>query len=223
MILKLDRVKSPLSLLFKLGLLVGLLAAGNLLADWFAEMLNFELRPHNEDMVHRLIVTATMVYMVLIAVPFLPGIEVGLALISMLGPQIVFLVYAGTLAGLSASFILGRYVPLGGLISLLEQLRFTRAAGLIRSMEPLSTQDRLLHLTSIAPNRLVPILIRHRYLALAIAINLPGNFLIGGGGGIGLMAGSSRLFTFPAYIVTIAIAVSPLPLAILVLGPKILG
>ena len=35
----------------------------------------------------------------LIAIPFVPGVEVGLALIAMLGPAIALLVYVATVAG----------------------------------------------------------------------------------------------------------------------------
>jgi len=53
-------------------------------------------------------------------------------------------------------------------------------------------------------------------------VNLPGNILIGGGGGISLIAGASRLFSLPGFLTTIALAVSPLPLAILFFGKEIL-
>jgi hypothetical protein len=57
-------------------------------------------------------------------------------------------------------------------------------------------------------------LVRHRYLALAFALNLPGNSLIGGGGGIALSAGMSGLYPMPAYLASVAVAVAPVPLLI---------
>lgn len=60
----------------------------------------------------------------------------------------------------------------------------------------------------------MPRLLRHRYLALAVALNLPGNTLLGGGGGIALMAGLSGLYPMPAYLTTVAIAVAPVPLLV---------
>jgi hypothetical protein len=68
----------------------------------------------------------------------------------------------------------------------------------------------------------VPFLLRHRYLALAIALNLPGNFLLGGGGGIALLAGVSRLYAVPGFLATVTCAVAPVPLAVLMFGPEIL-
>ena len=53
---------------------------------------------------------------------------------------------------------------------------------------------------------------------LMVALNLPGNALVGGGGGISLVAGFSRLFSLPKYILAVTIAVLPIPLMILVTG-----
>jgi hypothetical protein len=51
---------------------------------------------------------------------------------------------------------------------------------------------------------------------IAIMLNLPGNALIGGGGGIGLIAGMSRLYPFPKFILLVSLAVTPLPLLFLI-------
>jgi hypothetical protein len=209
--------------LLKFISLIILIIAANFVAHWAVDALNFELRPSNEDMVHRAIMVSAIVYAILLAIPFVPGMEVGLALIGMLGPPIVFLVYLCTLAGLSLSFVVGRLVPLDSLIKPLEDFRFRRTETLLRTIKPMNMEDRLAFLLSKAPNRFVPILLRHRYIALAIALNLPGNFLIGGGGGIALMAGVSGLYSTPGFLVTIALAVSPLPLAILLFGNGILS
>lgn len=64
----------------------------------------------------------------------------------------------------------------------------------------------------------MPFLLRHRHLAIAAALNLPGNAIIGGGGGIGLAAGFSRLVSLPVYVLTVGLAVAPLPLAVWVTG-----
>jgi len=58
---------------------------------------------------------------------------------------------------------------------------------------------------------------------LALLINLPGNSLIGGGGGILLVAGPSRLFSLPALVVTLILATAPVPLAVWLMGANILG
>jgi hypothetical protein len=208
--------------LLKIGVVVLLVVAANLAAGWVTGLVNFELLPSNEEMVHRMIITAAVVYAVLLAVPFVPGVEIGLALIAVLGPQIVFLVYVSTVAGLSLSFAIGRLIALKGLIRLFDDLRLERASRLLTTIEPMSREERLAFLHSKAPQRFVPFLLRHRYLSLAILFNLPGNFLIGGGGGIALIAGVSGLYSTPAFLATLALAVSPVPIAILVFGPDIL-
>jgi hypothetical protein len=141
----------------------------------------------------------------------------------MLGPSIVFLVYVSTLAGLSTSFIVGRLISLGALIKLFDDLRFDRTSRLLRTIEPMTMEDRLAFLVANAPNRALPLLLKHRYIALAIVLNVPGNIVIGGGGGISLMAGVSRLYSVPGFLTTIVFAVAPVPLAILVFGKGIVS
>lgn len=211
-----------LSLLLKLACLVLLVVFANAAAAWIVDVLQLEIRPSTEDTVHRVIMLSATAYSVLIAIPFVPGVEIGLLLIGMLGPAIVFLVYVCTLAGLSASFVVGRLVPLNGLIRILEDLRLTRASQLLARIQPMDMEERLAFLASKAPNRAVPFLLRHRYLALAVVINLPGNIVVGGGGGIALVAGASRLYSWPGFLATICVAVSPLPLAIFIFGESVL-
>jgi len=55
-------------------------------------------------------------------------------------------------------------------------------------------------------------MLKHRYWVVAIALNMPGNALIGGGGGIGMISGMSRILNYPSYFLTVLIAVIPLPL-----------
>lgn len=209
-----------LSRLLLLGVLI---LAANWLAESAIEWLDMEVRPSNEDMVHRMIMFTAALYAGLIAIPFVPGVEVGLALIGMLGKQIAPLVYVCTLIGLTLSFLVGRLLPLAGLIWMMDALRFRRGAVLLRRVEPLSREERIAFLLERAPTRAIPFLLRHRYIALAVAVNLPGNFLIGGGGGIALVAGISRFFSFPGFLLTIALAVAPVPFAIFFFGTGFLG
>jgi hypothetical protein len=59
------------------------------------------------------------------------------------------------------------------------------------------------------------IALRRRYIAPALALNIPGNALIGGGGGIALFAGVSGLYAPMPTVLAFAVAVS---LAIVLLG-----
>lgn len=209
-------------ILVKLSCLILLIIAINFVADWVVGILKIELRPSNEELIHKTIMVSSIIFGLLVAIPFVPGVELGITLIAMFGPPIVFLVYLSTLIGLSISFIIGRLISLRSLVTLFENLKLKRSSQLLNKVEPLKMEDRLEFLISQAPSRLVPFLIRHRYIALAILVNLPGNILIGGGGGISLIAGASRLFSLPGFLITIALAVSPVPLAILIFGKEIL-
>ncbi|MDX1431752.1 MAG: hypothetical protein R3286_04820 [Gammaproteobacteria bacterium] len=209
--------------LLKVTAVVALIVAANFLAHGISSALHMEIRPSNEQLVHKTIMVAAVLYSVLLAIPFVPGVEIGLAIIGMFGPKIVFLVYLCTLAGLAISFAFGRLVSQRSLIAFLDELKLHRTCAVLREIEPLGIQDRLAYLVRHAPSSLAPVLLRHRHLTLAVALNLPGNFLIGGGGGIALIAGISRLYSVAGFIATIALATAPVPLVILALGPQVLA
>jgi hypothetical protein len=69
-----------------------------------------------------------------------------------------------------------------------------------------------------APQRSIPALLRYRYVALVVALNFPGNVILGGGGGIALLAGLSGMFSFPQYLIATSVAALPVPIAALLLG-----
>jgi hypothetical protein len=165
------------------------------------------------------VAAALVAYMVLMALPFCPGIEVGLALIVLVGPAIVPLVYLATVAALMLSFVVGRFVPPHTVIETLDLLRLARARQLLLRIEPLEAEQRLQLLLSASRPRMVRWLLEHRYVAVAIALNTPGNLALGDGGGVALAAGFSRLFSPSLFALTVALAVAPVPLALLLLQP----
>ena len=207
----------------KVVCLIALLLAANILARDYMEVLHFPIRPGNEDAVHRTIMVSAVLYALLLAVPFVPGAEIGVGLLVMLGAPIALLVYLCTVAGLSLSFILGRLIPLSVLARLAKDIKLERTSNLLKSIEPLSKKERLSYLTSNAPKRFLPLLLRYRYLALAVALNIPGNYLIGGGGGIALFAGVSRLYSVPGFLITILLSAAPVPVAVMFFGTGFLS
>lgn len=214
--------KVPWPALTKVALLIFLIISGNLVATWFVDGLSVDIRPSNEEAVHKTLMVSAASYALLIAIPFVPGVEVGFAILAMLGPPIVFLVYVSTLVGLTISYTVGRLIPLHMLSRGLDLMRFQRTSQLVNMLEPMTQDERLAFLVSKSPSRLIPFLLRHRYIALIVAINLPGNFLIGGGGGISLVAGVSKLFSAPGFFASIAIAVAPVPLLVVLFGKSVL-
>jgi hypothetical protein len=170
----------------------------------------------NAPLMVGLMTLVLLVYVLLISIPFVPGIEIALSLMLIRGPDVVLWVYAATIAGLFLSFLAGQYLSYGYLHRIFRDLRMRRTCNLLNSIQPLSRAERLELLKDKIPRLLRPFLVEGRYALIALILNIPGNALIGGGGGILLLAGVSRLFSTPYMLVTLMIAVAPVPIAILV-------
>ncbi|MEO9574202.1 MAG: hypothetical protein ABJ263_18370 [Tateyamaria sp.] len=206
------------ALIFRVALLIAIL----LLATWGAHMvrdaLSIEIRPENEQQVHRGIMFGTVAYVVSLALPFVPGAEIGMALLAAFGSSIVPLIYVATITSMMLAYAIGRFLPIGMLENTLATLRMQRAAHLVAQAAPLSQEERLSMLLEGQPPRILRFALRYRYIAVALAVNTPGNSIIGGGGGIMMMAGLSGLFSPVATLLTIMIAVAPVPLAVFFFG-----
>lgn len=163
-----------------------------------------------------------LAYALLIAVPFMPGIEIGISLLILKGAAIAPLVYIATVLGLLIAFAAGRFLPYKWLSGFLADLRLRQAAALVDRLAPMSGEERLAHLTDRAPTWLRPLIGPWRYLLLAALINIPGSAVIGGGGGIAFTAGFSRLFRPSWTALTISLAVLPVPLAVWLWGAEAL-
>jgi hypothetical protein len=164
------------------------------------------------------LVIGTALYVVLLALPFVPGIEISVALFAAFGKQVALIIYLASIISLALSYLLGRLFSVRVITALFRFLRLEAAAEFSQRLEPLKPRQRLELLVNSAPARFVPFLTRYRYVALAVALNVPGNAIIGGGGGIAMLAGISGLFRVVPFLATIAIAVIPIPLAFFVVG-----
>lgn len=201
-----------LNLLFKLALIAGLAVSLNYGGHVVLRQINFQLWPEHMHMVIAMLWLSIAVYVLLMAVPFAPGIELGLALMMVLGTKGVVLVYCCTLLSLTLSFVVGRLIPLKSFARFLGWLHLRKARDLMLQLEPMDSEQKLKFLLATAPSKIIPFLLKHRYLMIAVILNLPGNALIGGGGGIGVIAGMSRLFPLPKFMLLISLAITPLPL-----------
>jgi hypothetical protein len=202
----------------KLIVLVGFLFFFHQVGQRLTDLIASQAWPRHADMVILFLFLAVAAYVILLSIPFLPGIEIGLMLMSMLGAPGIALVYLATVLALSFSFLLGRRIPPHMIGRALEWFHLERARELVGKLEPLGPEERVRFLVESAPSSMVPFMTRHRYLMVAILFNLPGNALIGGGGGISLISGMSRLFPFPRYLLLISLAVIPGPLFFLLRG-----
>ena len=196
-------------------LFLGVLLFMNYGAGKLADFISFQMWPRHVNLAVFIVFASAALYILLMTLPFLPGIEVGLMLMAMLGVGGIVLVYLCTVLALSLSFLAGRLLPPRLVARALGRLNLQRARKLVMDLEPLGPEERLQFLTRSAPSRIVPFLLRHRYLVLALLFNFPGNAIIGDGGGIGLIAGMSRLFPFPKYLLLVCVAITPVPLLFL--------
>ena len=197
-----------LTLYFQLTFILAIALLLSTGGNWLVDQVNMQILPDREAM----ILLAVIAYTLLMVIPFTPAIEVGIGLMLFMGSTGAVVAYVCTLIALSISFFIGRVVPPRVICQFFRWLHLTKASGLIAELEPLRHQERLELLHAKAPSKLTPFLLRHRYLAIAIVLNLPGNALIGGGGGIGLVAGMGKIINFRAYIAVVAVAIAPLPL-----------
>lgn len=189
-----------------------LLLGGWFLGDALKDLTIPEMRPMNEPMIHQIIMTAFVAFVVLAAIPFIPGAEIGFALLLLFGGQIAPLVYLGMLGALTLSFFTARIVPAMALARVLDWFGLNKAASFVTDLDSAAPNDRLDKFLLIAPSKLGQNLHRHRHILLAAALNIPGNSLLGGGGGLAFIAGASRLYSFWAFLVVIICAVAPVPL-----------
>lgn len=197
---------------------VGLIAAGWYLGQQVRSFATLEADAGDGMLMGAMIFTVSAVYMLASALPFVPGAEIGLGLMSAFGAKIALVVYLCMVGALLLAFWVGRLMPQSVLAQVFRTMRLHRAAALVEQVQGLSRPEREAYLTQKTTNRMLLVLLGNRYLALALALNIPGNTLLGGGGGLALFAGTSRLFSPTGFCITVMIAVAPVPLTVYLLG-----
>lgn len=205
-------------LALRLSGLIILLLAAVYFAGQVKEAIGFDVMPHNEEMMHKLILLGLIAYILLTALPFVPGAEIGMTLLTVFGAKMAPFIYLATILSLLLAYSVGRVV------SLHDTARFLRRVGLVKLPSFLETlcqarkEDRPKVLIESTGHPALRRLALYRYVALALLINTPGNAVIGGGGGLSFAAGLSDVFTLPKFLLTICIAVLPVPLAVFLFG-----
>ncbi len=208
---------------FRLAIIVGIAFGAHFLIQWI-ETRTAALPDGTQNAVlGGLLVVVVVAYAALMALPFVPGIEIGVSLMMIRGPEVAPVVYLATVTGLTTAYLAGRFMSYDWLYRVFMDLRLRRACAFLERSKDLDRDERLNFLRSRLPSWLGGIALNFRYVTLALLLNLPGNAIIGGGGGICLMAGLSRLFAPWIMVLTIALAVSPVPILVWVLGIEILG
>ncbi|MBL4785597.1 MAG: hypothetical protein JKY49_09230 [Cohaesibacteraceae bacterium] len=194
-------------------LLYSVLVAGSwYFAPWFMELVTGEYQPEHDPLLHAMIITTLVIYVCASAIPFVPGAEIGLALLIIFGGKISLLVYGCMVTALLLAWSAGRFIAPQRLAGILNFLGLKKSRDLVLELIPLDDAERKNFMVTKAPHKIVPLLFRYRHAVLILLFNLPGNVLLGGGGGIAFTAGMCRLFSFPAFFASVLIAIIPVPL-----------
>jgi hypothetical protein len=152
-----------------------------------------------------------ILYVLLLSLPFVPGVELGIVLMCTFGKEGIIFVYFATVAGLSLAFLMGRLLPKNWIESRLLRLGFSQTCtGQVGEIDGMP--DKLSLNRVFCEGRFRSFLSKYRYLAIGVLFNTPGNYLIGGGGGISLACGISRSISWKWFLLTVVLAVSPVPL-----------
>lgn len=212
-----------LGIAIKLAVILGLAYGASQLMDWIILKAE-QISPGSQTiMLTTLLVVILIGYAFLMSLPFVPGIEIGISLLIMRGPDMAPYVYFATVVGLWAGFFYGRYMPYAWLTRMLNDLRLKRASAYVDELEAMTPEDRIQVLCDRMPAWLGTRLVTWRYVVVGVLFNIPGNAIVGGGGGICLVAGLSRVFETPKMMLTIAIAVIPFPLFVWIFGIEFLS
>ncbi|MCP1676311.1 hypothetical protein J2T57_003470 [Natronocella acetinitrilica] len=137
---------------------------------------------------------AAAAYAFLLAIPFVPAMEIGLLLMALFGPAGAVTAYVATVVGLNLAYGVGRVLS--------QSKRPVSRIHLAKRPLPAWLQSiarRLPRNTGCV-------------LMLGVLLNVPGNTIVGGGGGIALTYGATRALSWPRFALTVAIATSALPI-----------
>jgi hypothetical protein len=159
------------------------------------------------------LVAGALALAILLGLPFVPSVEMGLMMMAVFGREGAVAAWLATIAGLSMAYAAGRYMPVDWVRHWLERHGLLKAGP--EAGKPMLARfvDRT-NLTNTRGRRVAAYLLRHRYLLFAVLINTPGNSVLGGGGGIALMSGFARLYRWPRFLLTVALASLPIPILV---------
>ncbi len=159
------------------------------------------------------LIGGVIIYSLLLSLPFVPGVELGILLMCAFGKEGVVFVYLATVVGLSLAFLFGRLIPQSWVDIWLARLGDSQSCS-DQSDEIEQMAECISAGRKHFPSWLKYILAKYRYLTVAVLVNLPGNYLLGGGGGISIACGASRRVSWKGFLVTIVLAVSPIPILV---------
>ena len=157
------------------------------------------------------LIAGGMLYILLLSLPFVPGVELGILLMCVFGKEGIVFVYLSTIAGLNLSFLIGRFLPKKWIESRSGKLGFSRSFAK-QSNKIDQMLDRSIFRQKLYRHWLRPYLLKNHCLMLAVLFNVPGNSILGGGGGISLAYGHSPNVSWKRFLLTVVLATAPVPI-----------
>lgn len=155
---------------------------------------------------------AALLYLVVLSLPFVPAVELGILIMALFGQIGVVVAYVATVGGLCLSFVAARLLPTSMTSRWMAILGLAQAASDPNAMiEGVLNGERG---RSACARWVRSALVKHRYLMLAVCLNVPGNSAIGGGGGISFLCGLTGTFKWGRFLVTILFATAPIPVLV---------
>ncbi len=192
---------------------VSLIVLGHYLSHLDAVAIRQTITALHDAMGMGALLASAIALAILLGLPFVPSVEMGLMMMVVFGREGAVAAWLATIAGLAMAHAAGRYMPSEWLHHWMERHGLLQDGGEQGGSPMLILMDRL-HLSPRRGLRVGAFLLRHRYLLFAALINMPGNSVLGGGGGIALVCGFTRLYRWPLFILTVALASLPIPLAV---------
>ncbi|NOX75742.1 MAG: hypothetical protein GXP17_03825 [Gammaproteobacteria bacterium] len=142
------------------------------------------------------LLAASLAYTLMLAIPYMPSMTLGLLMMATFGNEGILAAWLCTMMGLNLSFAGGRYLTIN------------------HCLKTVDSKKRLARWIHYVQRRVEERPGWARHIAIATLLNLPGNSLLGGGGGIAMFCGTLRSISWPCFVVTVAIATAVLPLLI---------
>ncbi|UCH73858.1 MAG: hypothetical protein JSU82_16310 [Rhodospirillales bacterium] len=192
---------------------VALIVFGHYLSHLEVVEIRETLASLRESMGMGALVASAVTLAILLGLPFVPSVEMGLLMMTVFGRDGAVAAWLATISGLSLAYAAGRYMPVEWVGHWLARHGLTNTSA-PTEQSALARFVRQTRLGTTRTGRLAAFLLRHRYLLFALLINMPGNSVLGGGGGIALISGFTRLYRWPWFVVTIALASLPIPLLV---------
>lgn len=175
-------------LLIKVGLIcIALFYQFNLSEGDILDYLNFE----NETIPISYLVIGTILYSLVLIIPYFPSLEIGLVMMIWFQEPGVIIIYSATVLSLTIAYLVG---------SKMKRNNFFNE--MFNHLIKFKVTDQLSK--------------KHPYLSLVFLLNMPGNTVLGGGGGIAMNFGHNSYLSFPKFFTGCAIATSPLPIIFLI-------